>query len=74
MPTHTRTASVVAAMAIIAGKMVVYPNEFALPLMPNFGLPPPPLGMVHIKVGGWGGWEGGWSGWVGRAGGRACGV
>lgn len=31
--------------------MLVYPNEFTLPLMPNFGLPPPPQGMLHIKVG-----------------------
>ena len=30
--------------------MLVYPNEFALPLMPNFGLPPPPTGMLHVKV------------------------
>lgn len=40
-----------AAISIVAGKMLVYPNEFMLPLMPNFGLPPPPQGMLHIKVG-----------------------
>jgi Ca2+-dependent lipid-binding protein len=39
-----------AAISIVAGKMLVYPNEFMLPLMPNFGLPPPPQGMLHIKV------------------------
>lgn len=39
-----------AAISIVAGKMLVYPNEFTLPLMPNFGLPPPPRGMLHIKV------------------------
>lgn len=38
------------AISIVAGKMLVYPNEFTLPLMPNFGLPPPPQGMLHIKV------------------------
>lgn len=38
------------AINIVAGKMLVYPNEFALPLMPNFGLPPPPKGMLNVKV------------------------
>ncbi|KAI7835754.1 hypothetical protein COHA_010332, partial [Chlorella ohadii] len=38
------------AISIVAGKMLVYPNEFTLPLLPNFGLPPPPQGMLHIKV------------------------
>lgn len=46
---------------IIAGKMLVYPNEFSLPLMPNFGLPPPPMGMLHVKVRGcWLGCRGCW--------------
>ncbi|PSC73977.1 synaptotagmin-2-like isoform X1 [Micractinium conductrix] len=42
--------AVTSAISIIAGKMLVYPNEFSLPLMPNFGLPPPPMGMLHVKV------------------------
>ena len=51
-PTRLRTAALPhAAIAIVAGKMLVYPNEFSLPLMPNFGLPPPPQGMLHVKVG-----------------------
>jgi hypothetical protein len=40
-----------AAIKVVAGKLLVYPNEFAYPLMPNFGLPPPPSGMLHVKVG-----------------------
>ena len=39
-----------AAIKIVAGKLLVYPNEFTLPLMPNFGLPPTPVGMLHVKV------------------------
>jgi hypothetical protein len=31
--------------------MLVYPNEFAYPLLPNFGLSPPPVGMLKVKVG-----------------------
>ncbi|KAL4424265.1 hypothetical protein ABPG75_001566 [Micractinium tetrahymenae] len=38
------------AIKVVAGQMLVYPNEFALPLMPNFGLPPPPQGMLNVKV------------------------
>jgi len=50
--------------------MLVYPNEFTLPLMPNFGLPPPPQGMLHIKVHGW---DRVWMGW-GLGGGGVQGV
>lgn len=39
-----------AAVKIIMGKMLVYPNEFTVPLMENFGLPPPPLGMLKVRV------------------------
>jgi len=39
-----------AAVKIIMGKMLVYPNEFTVPLMENFGLPPPPLGMLKVRI------------------------
>ncbi|KAL4442698.1 hypothetical protein ABPG77_006692 [Micractinium sp. CCAP 211/92] len=38
------------AIKVVAGQMLVFPNEYALPLMPNFGLPPPPIGMLNVKV------------------------
>jgi len=38
------------AIKLVAGKMLVYPNEFSVPLMPGFGLPPPPQGMLKICV------------------------
>lgn len=43
-------AALSAALHVAAGRMLVYPNAFELPLMPNFGLPPPPLGMLHVRV------------------------
>lgn len=46
----TVPAIVSAAIKVVAGQMLVYPNEYALPLMPNFGLPPPPKGMLNVKV------------------------
>jgi hypothetical protein len=30
--------------------MLLYPNEFSLPLMPGYGIAPPPCGMLHVKV------------------------
>lgn len=39
-----------AAIKIITGRMLVYPNEFSVPLMPNYGLPPPILGLLKVKV------------------------
>ena len=38
------------AVQMVVSKMLVYPNELAVPVMPNFGAPPPPLGMLHVKV------------------------
>jgi C2 domain/Synaptotagmin-like mitochondrial-lipid-binding domain len=38
------------AIKLVAGKMLVYPNEFSVPLMPGFGLPPPPQGMLKVCV------------------------
>ncbi|GAB4813356.1 hypothetical protein N2152v2_000402 [Parachlorella kessleri] len=38
------------AIKMVVSKMLVYPNELAVPVMPNFGAPPPPLGMLHVKV------------------------
>ncbi len=37
-------------MQMVVGKMLIYPNEMAVPLMPNFGAPPSPLGMLRVKV------------------------
>lgn len=42
--------------------MLGYPNELAVPIMPNFGAPPAPLGMLHVKVR------------LGRSGGRVLGL
>lgn len=39
-----------AALHLVAGKMIVYPNDFSVPLMPNYGLPDPPKGILRIKV------------------------
>lgn len=35
---------------IFIGKMLMYPNEIAVPIMPNYGLPPPPKGIFRIRV------------------------
>jgi len=39
-----------AALHLVAGKMIVYPNEFSVPLMPNYGLPDPPKGILRVNV------------------------
>lgn len=39
-----------AGIKVVAGKMLMYPNEFCVPLMPGFGLPPPPQGMLRVRV------------------------
>lgn len=39
-----------AATSIVASRMFVYPNEFTVPLMPNYGLPYPPVGMITVKA------------------------
>ena len=38
------------AIKLVAGKMLVYPNEFSVPLMPGYGHPPPPQGMLKVCV------------------------
>ena len=38
------------AIKVIAGNMLVYPNEFMYPLMEGFGRPPPPQGMLKVCV------------------------
>uniref|UniRef100_A0A1D1ZVZ1 Extended synaptotagmin-3 n=1 Tax=Auxenochlorella protothecoides TaxID=3075 RepID=A0A1D1ZVZ1_AUXPR len=38
------------AIKIFAGQMLVYPNEISVPIMENFGVPPPPQGMLHVTV------------------------
>jgi hypothetical protein len=38
------------AIKLGAGRALVYPNEISVPLMPGFGLPPPPEGMLSVKV------------------------
>lgn len=30
--------------------MLVYPNSLSVPIMPNFGIPAAPVGMLRIKV------------------------
>ena len=42
--------------------MLVLPNEMSFPIMENYGVPPPPQGMLRVKVGRPGrclGWSGG---------------
>ncbi|KAL4515644.1 hypothetical protein Ndes2437B_g07071 [Nannochloris sp. 'desiccata'] len=38
------------AIKLVAGKMLVYPNEFSVPLMPGYGHPPPPQGILKVCV------------------------
>lgn len=38
------------AIKLVAGKMLVFPNEFAVPIMPGYGMPPPPQGMLRVRV------------------------
>ena len=38
------------AVKIVTSKMLVCPNEYTVPLMPNFGLPSPPQGVLHVRV------------------------
>lgn len=38
------------AIKIILGKLLRYPNEYSLPILENYGLPPPPKGILRIKV------------------------
>lgn len=35
---------------LFIGKMLMYPNEITVPIMPNYGLPPPPKGIFRIRV------------------------
>lgn len=35
---------------VFIGKMLVYPNEISIPIMPNFGLPEPPKGILRVRV------------------------
>jgi hypothetical protein len=35
---------------VVIGKMLKYPNEITIPIMPNFGLPPTPKGIFRIRV------------------------
>lgn len=39
-----------AALKLVAGKLIVFPNEMTFPILENFGLPPPPAGMLQVKV------------------------
>ena len=34
----------------LASKILVYPNEMSFPILPNYGLPTPPIGVVRISV------------------------
>ena len=35
---------------VVTSKMLVYPNQFSIPIMPNYGLPPPPKGILQVTV------------------------
>jgi len=39
-----------AVVARVVGDMLLYPNKFAVDLMPGGGVPPPPLGMVEVRI------------------------
>lgn len=39
-----------AALKLVAGKLIVFPNEMTFPILENFGLPFPPAGMLQVKV------------------------
>ena len=39
-----------AVVAKVVGDMLLYPNKFAVDLMPGGGVPPPPLGMVEVRI------------------------
>lgn len=43
-------AVVDAVVAKVVGDMLLYPNKFSVDLMPGGGLPPPPLGMVEVRI------------------------
>jgi Ca2+-dependent lipid-binding protein len=30
--------------------MLIYPNSLSFPIMPNFGVPPPPKGALNVKL------------------------
>ena len=34
----------------LASKILVYPNELSFPILPNYGLPTPPIGIFRISV------------------------
>jgi hypothetical protein len=34
----------------LASKILVYPNELSFPILPNYGLPTPPIGVFRISV------------------------
>ena len=36
--------------SMVASKMVVYPNELSFPVLPNYGLPMPPIGIFRISI------------------------
>jgi len=35
---------------LVVGKMLVYPNEMSFPVLPNYGLPKPPVGICRVAV------------------------
>ena len=37
-------------LSLLAGKYLLYPNEISVPIMPNFGLPEPPKGILRIHI------------------------
>lgn len=39
-----------AVVSKVVGDMLLYPNKFAVDFMPGGGVPPPPLGMVEVRI------------------------
>eukprot|EP00889_Picochlorum_renovo_P005355 jgi/Picre1/32385/NNA_007731.t1 len=37
-------------LSLLAGKYLIYPNEISVPIMPNFGFPEPPKGILRIHI------------------------
>jgi Ca2+-dependent lipid-binding protein len=39
-----------AAIAFVVTEVALYPNSVSVPLMPNYGIPEAPKGMVHVRL------------------------
>lgn len=45
-----RLVSTLSMVQLVVGKLLVLPNEMSFPIMENYGVPPPPQGMLRVKV------------------------